>query len=187
MKTILSVLVLAIIMASCNQPASTSSEVSETEMTNTSDSMSANEATEESVDSIVSIDSILYRGDSIIPDGAIPASYIKTAMEEFTEMNLKIETVIKSCCQKKGCWMKVDLGNDEEMRVTFKDYGFFVPKNSAGYKVIMEGKAYYDTTSVDMLRHYAEDAGKPEEEINAITQAEVELLFESNGLIIYPN
>ena len=98
--------------------------------------------------------------------------------------NVKIQANINSCCQKKGCWMMVDLGNGEEMRVTFKDYGFFVPLNSEGSEVIMRGKAFMQETSVDDLKHYAEDAGKSEEEIAAITEPEFSLAFEADGVLI---
>jgi hypothetical protein len=98
--------------------------------------------------------------------------------------DIKISTKINSCCQKKGCWMNVDMGDGEEMKVRFKDYGFFVPLDAAGSEVIMQGKAFKDTISVDMLRHYAEDAGKSEEEINAITEPESVLAFEASGVLL---
>jgi hypothetical protein len=96
----------------------------------------------------------------------------------------KVEAKVNSCCQKRGCWMMVDLQNGEEMRVSFKDYGFFVPIDAAGKTVIMQGRAWQDTTSVDMLRHYAEDAGKSKEEIAKITEPEIKLAFEADGLIL---
>ena len=53
-----------------------------------------------------------------------------------------------------------------------------------GRDVIMAGRAFYDTTTVDMLQHFAEDAGKPQEEIDAITEPELALSFEATGVII---
>lgn len=126
----------------------------------------------------------LYRGDSITADGALSPAEMLAEFEKNQGFEGKIKTEVISCCQKKGCWMKVDLGNDEEMRVTFKDYGFFVPLESAGKEVIMQGSAYTDTVSVEMLKHLAEDAGKSEEEIEAITEPEVTLAFEATGVII---
>ncbi len=70
------------------------------------------------------------------------------------------------------------------MRVTFKDYGFFVPLDSKGREVVMQGKAYADTVTVDMLKHYAEDAGKSQEEIDAITEPEVANAFEATGVLV---
>lgn len=91
---------------------------------------------------------------------------------------------MNECCQKKGCWMTLDMGEQSPMRVTFRDYGFFMPLNSAGRTLIMSGIAMNDTTSVEVLRHYAEDAGKSKEEIEAITEPEIELVFEATGVYI---
>ena len=82
--------------------------------------------------------------------------------------------------------MKLDIGNNETMRVTFKDYGFFVPKNLDGETAIIDGYAVVDTTDVDMLRHLAHDAGKSEEEIAAITEPEVGVTYVATGVIIKP-
>lgn len=112
----------------------------------------------------------------------VAASQVTSLVEHGEEKELTVEAKINECCQKKGCWMNVDLGNDEEMRVTFKDYGFFMPLDCGGKTAIMKGIAYYDTIPVDYLRHYAEDAGKPQEEIEAITEPELQLVFEATGV-----
>lgn len=126
-----------------------------------------------------------YYGDSISAEGSIAASELVTIVEKDGGFEGKVSTVIHETCQKKGCWMKVDLNGDEDMRVSFKDYGFFVPTGGVeGREVIMDGKAYLDTTTVEMLRHFAEDAGKSEEEIAAINEPEYALAFEATGVII---
>lgn len=96
----------------------------------------------------------------------------------------KVRGTIVDVCQAKGCWMKLDLGNNETMRVTFKDYGFFVPKDSKGKEVVIEGIAMRKVTPVDELKHYAEDAGKSAEEVAAITEPEQELAFEAVGVLL---
>ncbi|EIM78045.1 hypothetical protein A3SI_04442 [Nitritalea halalkaliphila LW7] len=70
------------------------------------------------------------------------------------------------------------------MRVTFKDYGFFVPTDAHGAFVVMEGVGSIQTTDVATLRHYAEDAGASEEEIAKITADKEELSFEAHGVIV---
>lgn len=126
-----------------------------------------------------------FYGDSISPDGAISTDQLMAAMEKDGGFEGKVNTVIQETCQKKGCWMKVDVEGADAMRVSFIDYSFFVPTGGVeGREVIMEGKAYYDTTSVEMLRHFAEDAGKSEDEIAAITEPEYALSFEATGVII---
>jgi hypothetical protein len=81
--------------------------------------------------------------------------------------------------------MNVDLGEGKQMMVRFKDYGFFVPKDADGKIAVMDGVAFREVLSVDMLRHYAEDAGKSKEEIEKITEPETRLSFEASGVLIY--
>ena len=126
-----------------------------------------------------------YFGSKISPDGAIPVTALKAKMGKNSQIdNIKVSGDIESCCQAKGCWMKIVNGSDPSIRVTFKDYGFFVPLDSGGKKAIMEGKAYMKVTPVDELRHYAEDAGKSKKEIAKIKKPKKELVFEATGVII---
>ncbi|MFK7834235.1 MAG: DUF4920 domain-containing protein [Winogradskyella sp.] len=95
----------------------------------------------------------------------------------------KIEGKIIEVCSKKGCWMTLDMDGENEVMVKFKDYGFFMPLNAEG-DVIINGKAFVTETSVDELRHYAEDAGKSEDEIAAITDPKFEYRFEADGVLL---
>ena len=79
--------------------------------------------------------------------------------------------------------MTLDAGGDKTVMVKFKDYGFFMPLNAEG-DVIINGKAYVAETSVDELRHYAEDAGKSKEKIEAITEPKLEYHFEADGVLL---
>ncbi len=101
--------------------------------------------------------------------------------------NVKVEGEVESVCQAAGCWMKIKLADGKTMRVTFKDYGFFVPKDISGKKVIFEGTPSIKTTSVAELKHYAEDAGKSKEEIAKINESKTELSFVANGVLVPKN
>lgn len=125
-----------------------------------------------------------YFGDKITADSAVAISELKTMMGEQTELNVKLAATIDGVCQKKGCWMDLKTAEGETMRVTFKDYGFFVPKDAAGKQAIVQGIAKIEETSVADLQEYAKDAGKSEEEIKAITSPKKELVFEASGVII---
>ncbi|CAN5889348.1 DUF4920 domain-containing protein [soil metagenome] len=127
---------------------------------------------------------VAYYGDRISPEGAIKAETIKEKLGQKDSLAMKVEGKIVDVCQKKGCWMELALADGENIRVTFKDYGFFVPKDASGKTVIMDGYAYNNTTSVAQLRHYAEDGGKSKEEIEKITEPEVAVSFEAHGVII---
>jgi hypothetical protein len=123
-------------------------------------------------------------GKKITSSGAIPATQLTTKMADKNEMPAKVEGTVESVCKVKGCWMKVKTGDGQTMRVTFKDYGFFVPKDIVGKTVVVEGTAENTTTPVAKLRHYAEDAGKPKEEIEKITAPETALTFVADGVIV---
>lgn len=98
-------------------------------------------------------------------------------------VNVKFASKINEVCVKKGCWMKLPVGQ-EEIIVRFKDYGFFMPLDSKDREVIVEGKAFVKVTPVEELQHYAEDARKTKEEIAKITESKKEFAFEANGVLM---
>lgn len=126
-------------------------------------------------------------GDKISDADALSASQmtevynnLKMGDTVYTKVVAKVEEV----CQTKGCWMRLNLEDDKEIMVKFKDYGFFMPKNIAGLDVIVNGKAFVNEMPVDELRHYAEDAGKSADEIAAITEPKRTYSFEADGVLI---
>jgi hypothetical protein len=125
-------------------------------------------------------------GIEITKDNAVPLADIEKKMNasNATEMtNLKITGRVSDVCKMKGCWMQVNNGNGKKTRIRFKDYQFFVPRDCENQIVYAHGTARFDTTSVAMLQHYAEDAGKSRTEIAAITKPEVLLSFEADGVL----
>ncbi|MBX2903830.1 MAG: DUF4920 domain-containing protein [Chitinophagales bacterium] len=123
-------------------------------------------------------------GESIKKKNAIDAKELPKLMEGKEKESFKITGKINEVCQVKGCWLTVDLGDGKSMRMSFKNYGFFVPKDAGGKTFYAEGEAKFKTTSVEMLRHYAEDAGKSKAEIDAITTPKKELVFVAKGVIV---
>ena len=75
---------------------------------------------------------------------------------------VKTEGTVSSVCQEKGCWMVLKSG-DQSVRVRFKDYAFFVPKDSAGATAMLEGVFTVKTVPEATAKHYAEETpgGKP--------------------------
>ncbi len=126
-------------------------------------------------------------GDKISKEGALTK---EEALAKYSSMKpgdtiaVKFASKINEVCSKKGCWMKVPVSESEEVMVRFKDYGFFMPLDSNGKEVIVEGKAFIKETSVEELQHYAEDAGKSKEEIAKITEPKKELAFVANGVLL---
>lgn len=126
-------------------------------------------------------------GEPITAKGAITYDDLLKKLDGQDSLAVKVRGAVEGVCQAKGCWMNIVSAKDpskESMFVKFKDYGFFMPKDIAGREVIMEGYAYREVTPVDELKHYAEDEGKSQAEIDAITQPKVELKFMASGVML---
>lgn len=88
---------------------------------------------------------------------------------------------VKEVCSVKGCWMIVT-SNGKKARVTFKDYGFFMPRNLAGKRIVATGVLSVEIVSESDARHYAEDAGKSKKQIEKIVGDQQEINFEATGV-----
>ena len=125
-------------------------------------------------------------GEAINADDAITLADLESKFGETDSVQVKLRGTVESVCQAKGCWMNI-VSKDAEGQaifVKFKDYGFFVPKDIAGREVVMDGYAFREMTSVDELRHYAEDEGQTKEQIAAITEPVEELKFMASGVLL---
>lgn len=123
-------------------------------------------------------------GDSVKNDQVIELASLPKEMADSSKREIKIKGIVKEVCQSKGCWMLMDLGEGKDIRITFKDYKIFMPKDLAGKEVVLDGFAYTDTTSIETLKHYAKDAGKSEAEIAAITAPKIQLAYEAKGVVV---
>lgn len=125
-----------------------------------------------------------YFGEPIDLGGAIASKAFFDHFKAGDSIEMKMTGEIKEVCQKKGCWMSMPIGADDEIFVRFKDYGFFVPLNADGRIATIEGWAYKEVMTVEELKHYAFDAGESDEVIAAITEPEVSYTFMAKGVVI---
>lgn len=79
-----------------------------------------------------------------------PGDYVDTAV--------RVEARISQVCQKKGCFMIASTG-DKSVRISFKDYGFFVPTDTGGKTVTLTGTVIERQLSEEQAAHFREDAG----------------------------
>lgn len=114
-----------------------------------------------------------------------PASIdeVISKMGDQDEMKAQVQGKVSSVCKAEGCWLKMAKADGGEVMVKMKGHDFTVPKDCEGKTVVIDGVARKETTSVEDLKHFAEDEGKTKEEIDAITQAEEEIVIEANGVI----
>ena len=127
---------------------------------------------------------VSHFGKTINDKKAIEATALPSKMGDKEVLATKVTGTVESVCQVKGCWMKVKTADGETIRVMFKDYAFFVPKDIAGKTVVFEGEAQVKTVPVEHLQHYAKDAGKSNEEIAKITEPKKELTFVADGVLV---
>lgn len=126
-------------------------------------------------------------GDSISADKAISSEDMLAQYDKLKPgdtLNVKFKSNIKNVCQKKGCWMTIELPSGKEAFVKFKDYAFFVPKNAQKVEVIVNGKAFVSIESVEELKHYAKDEGKSQAAIDSIVAPKTNYSFMADGVLI---
>lgn len=103
---------------------------------------------------------------SEFPDDAqfFALGYLIRNSNVFEGQEVATRGTIKQVCQKKGCFFILTDG-ENEVRITFKDYEFFIPTNSAGKEVRLIGTFDVKELSEDEAKHYAEDADEDPDKI----------------------
>lgn len=112
---------------------------------------------------------------------ADPATYDGTVV--------RVEGTVAEVCRMEGCWLTLENPTATPIRVVVpRDadgrYAFTFPTDAGMRDVIVEGTVDVDTTSVEELRHYAEDEGRAQEEIDAITEPRPTIVLTARGALV---
>lgn len=94
----------------------------------------------------------------------------------------KVKGKVIEVCKAMGCWAKLQKDDGSTIMIKVKDHEFAMPLDIVGKIVLAEGSAQVKETSVNMLKHYAEDAGKSKEEIEKIKAPKKEVLMTVKGV-----
>ena len=129
------------------------------------------------------IKGVVY-GDSIKDENIIDLSSISTALGENDELDIKVKGKIDRVCSDNVCWLTMKLNNGDNMKISFSDSVVVVPKEIKGKEVIIDGRAYKDTLSVEDLLTEAKTAGKSDAEIAKIRTPKVKILYKAKGLVV---
>lgn len=105
---------------------------------------------------------------------------------------VRVEGTIAEMCKMAGCWLTLrdtdaEAGETVRVRVPTDDEGEYVytfPTDLGMIDAIVEGTVNVDTMSVDELRHYAEDEGRSQEEIDAITEPQPTVVLTATGALV---
>ncbi len=98
---------------------------------------------------------------------------------------VRLDGEVRRACAQKGCWMELSDGSGEKApgcRVTFKDYGFFVPKDSAGAKARMEAVVEVETVKKSHVEHMEAEGATFEKKNPDGTAEEVRLV--ASGVLL---
>jgi len=98
---------------------------------------------------------------STLPETGTPLSLGDLVKDDqkYLDQEVLVATRIAKVCQKKGCFFIAQEG-PSTARVTFKDYGFFIPSDSGGKNVVLLGTFSRKSVSKEQAEHYAADLGE---------------------------
>jgi hypothetical protein len=94
----------------------------------------------------------------------------------------QVKGKVVEVCKAMGCWAKIERADGSTVMIKVKDHEFAMPLDIVGKTILAEGVAELKQTSVSMLKHYAEDAGKSKEEIEKIKEPKKEILINLKGV-----
>ena len=113
-----------------------------------------------------------FGGDFTLEQTVSLASVLDKS-EAFSGKNVKVRGAIEKVCKKKGCWFTVRAGEAESarfVRITMKDYGFFVPLDCDGKTAIVEGVFTEKIVEEPMRKHLATDGGDDPDKVQGTTK-----------------
>ena len=116
----------------------------------------------------------LTRGEPLKGAQAVKLADVLAKPQAHDGKTVLLEGQVRKACERKGCWMELAASQDAKspgVRVTFKDYGFFVPVDSAGSAARVEGVVKVAELSEARAKHYESEGamvprgndGKPRE------------------------
>ena len=83
---------------------------------------------------------VVTRGDALGDSPLVSLHDVMGDVDSYLDTTVIVEGSVTRVCQMKGCWMELTADSDTSgVRVTFKDYGFFVPTDSQGRVARLEG------------------------------------------------
>ncbi|MBK8610316.1 MAG: DUF4920 domain-containing protein [Chitinophagaceae bacterium] len=123
-------------------------------------------------------------GEQTNADGAIPASELVAKLNSPKTVEVKVTGKVTEVCKAEGCWLRMETAEGQNMLIKMKDHAFLVPLSMNGKTIVANGEATYKETSVEMLKHYAEDANKSKAEIDAIKEPKKEITMQAKGILV---
>ena len=102
-------------------------------------------------------------GASLSGNPPLGLAAVLTAPDSFCGKTVVVDGSVRATCTRKGCWMELAPSTDKDApgcRVTFKDYGFFVPLNSQGSDARVEGQVSVKAIPATEVAHLKSEGGR---------------------------
>lgn len=107
-------------------------------------------------------DGVVRRGEPLSDRPALAVAEAMAKADQLEGETVKVSGPVSRVCGKKGCWMSLTTEDGtSQLRVTFKDYGFFVPKASKGMVATVEGALHVKILDPKTAQHLEDEAADP--------------------------
>ena len=125
----------------------------------------------------------IKRGAPLGDSPAVALSDVLKDPHRYADKAVLVEGVVERVCTRKGCWIELaPEPGAAGVRVTFKDYGFFVPVDAQGMKVKAEGAVVVKELSKEKADHYAEEGARIKRNADGTA---TEVTFVAAGVELY--
>jgi Domain of unknown function (DUF4920) len=114
-------------------------------------------------------------GGPFEPVPEVKLSTIVANPSAYADKTVIVEGKVQRACTRKGCWMEIGEGPDA-CRVTFKDYAFFVPTNSAGAHARLQGRVETSQVEPAAVEHLESEGARFQSKGKDGTATEVRLV-----------
>jgi hypothetical protein len=122
----------------------------------------------------------IHRGDAFAVASETTLADVLADPKKVAGTPIRTAGVVARACTKKGCWMELQTAQGGPgVRVSFKDYGFFVPLDSAGATAKIEGLVEVKTLSKADAEHLEGEGAKL---VRGPDGTAVELAFVASGV-----
>jgi hypothetical protein len=121
---------------------------------------------------------------------AVTASTVLSSPDKYADQYVRITGTVTDVCAKKGCWMRVAAADapkgSPDIFIKFRDpaAGRLVPMEAVGKETTVEGVLKVGQLSERAARHFKEDAGAPQDEIEKIVGPQKQLMLAAPAVAI---